>query len=91
MLVSKKEGSELKPSAIDISKHVLVPKHEILSPEEAKKVLERYHAKPEQLPYILSSDPMVRVLGAKPGDIIKIIRESKTAGEIVYYRLVVEG
>ena len=91
MLGNKKEGSELKESAIDISKHVLVPKHEVLSPTEAKKVLESYHARAEQLPYILNSDPMVRLLGAKPGDIVKIIRKSETAGKSVYYRLVIEG
>lgn len=91
MLVDKKEGSKLEESPIDISKHVLVPKHEILSSDEVEKVLEKYHVKPEQLPYILCSDPMVRVLGAKPGDIVRIIRKSETAGESVYYRLVVEG
>ena len=79
-------GRAFKPS-----QHVLVPKHEVLSPEEAKQVLEKYRVKPEQLPYILASDPVVRELGAKPGDIIKITRPSPTAGVTVYYRYVVEG
>jgi DNA-directed RNA polymerase subunit H len=74
-----------------IMDHVLVPKHDILSPEEAKIVLETYRVKPHQLPYILSSDPVVKELGAKPGDIIKITRKSDVAGVAYYYRYVIEG
>lgn len=76
---------------IDITKHRLVPKHEVLSQEEAKEVLERYQIEPHQLPLLLSSDPVARVIGAKPGDIVKITRKSPTSGEIVIYRYVVEG
>jgi DNA-directed RNA polymerase subunit H len=71
--------------------HVLVPKHEILSEEEAKEVLSRYRVTPDKLPYILSSDPVVKALGAKPGQLLRITRKSPTAGESVYYRVVVEG
>jgi len=76
---------------VDITKHRLVPKHEVLSPEEAKKVLETYGVEPHQLPLLLSKDPVAKIIGAKPGDIVKITRKSPTAGEIVVYRYVVEG
>ncbi|MDJ0270571.1 MAG: DNA-directed RNA polymerase subunit H [Aigarchaeota archaeon] len=69
--------------------HSLVPKHEILSEEEKKQLLERLGITPQQLPYILITDPVVKLLGAKLGDIIKITRESETAGEAIYYRVVV--
>ncbi|MCX8170487.1 MAG: DNA-directed RNA polymerase subunit H [Candidatus Bathyarchaeota archaeon] len=85
---------ELTPQdfpSFNIFKHYLVPKHEILSPEERKMVLEKYRIEPYKLPRIKTSDPIVRVIGAKPGDIVKIIRRSPTAGESVYYRYVVEG
>lgn len=77
----------LKPE--DILKHKYVPKHEVLSEEEAKKVLEKYHATKEQLPKIKASDPVIRALKAKPGDVIRIIRESEVAGYVEYYRVVV--
>ena len=76
---------------MDITKHRLVPKHEILSSDEAKKVLETYGVEPHQLPLLLSSDPVAKAIGAKAGDIVKITRKSPTAGEIVVYRYVVEG
>ena len=77
---------EFKPSA-----HRDVPKHEIVPKEEVDGVLKGYNATFEQLPYILTTDPVVLELLAKPGDLIRISRESKTAGSSVYYRLVVEG
>jgi DNA-directed RNA polymerase subunit H len=43
------------------------------------------------LPKIKMSDPAVKEIGAKPGDIIKIIRESETAGQSEFFRLVIEG
>ena len=74
----------------NILEHELVPEHIVLSKEEAEKVLEHYNIKPEKLPKILASDPVVRTINAKPGDIIKIIRKSRTAKKAVSYRVVVE-
>ena len=76
---------------INVMEHYLVPKHRVLSREEAEKVLKKYGVTPFQLPYILVSDPVVKALNAKPGDIIEIVRESPTAGKAVYYRLVVKS
>jgi DNA-directed RNA polymerase subunit H (RpoH/RPB5) len=51
--------------------------------------LEELNISRGQLPKILKNDPMVQKIKAKVGDIIKITRNSKTAGESVYYRVVV--
>lgn len=78
---------EKKRSILD---HYLVPKHKILSDEEKRKVIQKYAGgNPYNLPYILAKDPVVQAIGAKPGDVIKIIRESKTGHKSIYYRLVV--
>ncbi|MCS7097242.1 MAG: DNA-directed RNA polymerase subunit H [Candidatus Methanomethylicia archaeon] len=71
--------------------HFLVPQHILLSKQEAEEVLKRLGVKPHQLPYIRVSDPAARALGAKRGDIIKIIRKSSTAGVSIAYRYVVPG
>ena len=77
-------------SEVDILKHQLVPKHEILKPEEREKLLADLKIQPYQLPWIKLSDPVVKRIGAKTGDIIKITRESPTAGKTIAYRVVVE-
>jgi DNA-directed RNA polymerase subunit H len=63
----------------------------VVPKEEARELLRRLRLKPWQLPWIRSSDPLVQLAGARPGDVIKIVRESPTAGESVAYRLVVPG
>lgn len=74
---------------LDIFKHELVPRHEILSKEEEVKLLEKMNVSKGQLPKILITDPAAKKLGAKRGDIIKITRKSRTAGTSTFYRVVV--
>ncbi|HDI07191.1 MAG TPA: DNA-directed RNA polymerase subunit H [Candidatus Bathyarchaeota archaeon] len=91
---ARKKGIELLSRAFpafNIFKHVLVPKHEILTPKEREELLQKYRVKPYQLPAIKASDPAVKAIGAKPGDILRIIRDSPTAGKYVAYRYVIEG
>jgi DNA-directed RNA polymerase subunit H (RpoH/RPB5) len=76
---------------IDIEKHELVPKHIILNEQEKEEVLKSYGISLRQLPRILVSDPVIKLLNGKLGDVVKIIRKSPTAGETVYYRVVIKG
>jgi len=90
---AKKKNIELLPRtfpAFDIFEHKLVPKHEILTEEEKKQLLTQYKVQPYQLPQIKASDPAVKAIDAKPGDILRIIRKSATAGIHIAYRYVVE-
>ena len=85
-----KKKTEKTEAVIDISSHVLVPKHTLLTREQAQEVLEKYRVKPYQLPYIKRSDPAIRDAKAQTGDVIKIVRRSSTAGEAIVYRYVIE-
>ena len=76
---------------IDIFEHELVPKHILLSKEEAEEILIKYRISPFQLPHIKTSDPAAREIKATPGDIVKILRKSSTVGEAIVYRFVIEG
>ena len=85
-----KKKAEKTETVIDVSSHILVPKHTLLTKEEAQEVLEKYRVKPYQLPYIKRSDPAIRDAKAQTGDVIKIVRRSSTAGEAIVYRYVIE-
>jgi DNA-directed RNA polymerase subunit H (RpoH/RPB5) len=69
--------------------HEIVPTHEFASEEEKQQLLEKYSISLEQLPKISSEDPAAQMLGAKPGDLLKIHRTSPTAGKFVAYRFVI--
>jgi len=75
----------------DILQHELVPKHEVLDISEALKVLKELSAKPQYLPWLRASDPVAKTIGAKPGDIVRIVRKSPTARESIAYRYVIAG
>ena len=76
----------MKPT---INKHVLVPKHEILGDAETKEVLMQYSVDRSKLPKIMKTDPALPD-GGKIGDVIRITRNSPTAGVTIYFRVVVE-
>jgi DNA-directed RNA polymerase subunit H len=92
-LGAKKKRIELLPKtfpAFDLFEHKYVPRHEILPEEEKEQLLEKYKVHAYQLPQISSLDPCVKAIGAKPGDVLRIIRKSPTAGEHISFRYVVE-
>ena len=78
-----------KDPRFDIFTHKLVPEHVVCSDEELKTLLEKFNIKRRHLPKILASDPAVKAIGAKPGQVIKIYRTSQVAGESTVYRLVI--
>ena len=75
----------------DITTHRKICPHRILNDEEKKAFVEKYHIKDPmtQMPMIDSQDIMARWIGAKPGDIVEIIRKSEAAGATPYYRVCV--
>ena len=88
-IVSNLHGGVLEKE-YDILKHELIPEHSVLKEEEKKELLAKLNILPQQLPKIQLSDPVIKVLEAKEGDVIKINRNSPTAGKSTYYRLVVK-
>ena len=88
-LLSRVELVDGGYSSFDLFEHNLVPAHIIAADDEVQLVLGHYGIKKSQLPRIQRDDPAVKVLGARPGQVIRIARESHTAGTSFYYRLVV--
>ena len=78
----------MKKQKFKVDKHILTPKHAKISEKEKAQLLEKYNVTPKELPKIIKTDAAIKELDAKPGDIIKIIRKSPTAGESIFYRVV---
>jgi DNA-directed RNA polymerase subunit H len=79
----------MKNVLIDILQHELVPGHVILSAEEREKLFDELKIEANQLPKVRGTDPIIKLLNGKPGDVVRIQRQSPTAGVSIYYRLVV--
>lgn len=82
--------AEGEKQEFNVLNHDLVPIHELLSADEQRGLFSTYNINPEQLPKILASDPAAMAIGAKANQVVRIRRKSRTAGESIAYRLVIE-
>jgi len=73
------------------SEHILVPKHEIVSREDIPELKKELNIQSvANLPFIrFHQDIQARLLGAVPGDVIKITRPSPSSGVEIVYRVCV--
>ncbi len=79
-----------KSKKLDVLAHSLVPFHSILTKDETTQLLKDYAIRLVDLPRIFQDDPAAIALGAREGDVIKIIRNSDTIVDTVdTYRFVV--
>jgi DNA-directed RNA polymerase subunit H (RpoH/RPB5) len=69
--------------------HYLVPPHEIVPKVQHEALMKSmYVTQKSHFPFIrYHEDPITRVIGSVPGDIIKITRPSPTSGEYIVYRI----
>jgi DNA-directed RNA polymerase subunit H len=78
-----------KKKQIDVLLHDLVPQHILLTKKETQELMDKYQITVIDLPQIFEKDPIAIAIGAKEGDVIKIIRESRTTVKSInYYRYV---
>lgn len=73
---------------MNILEHKLVPKHEIMSDSEIEETFKDLDYDVDHLPKIKINDPVVKNIEAKVGDVLRITRDSQTAGTFVTYRVV---
>ena len=72
----------------NVSRHFLVPKHEVIQDQAlAEEIIKSFNVKSgHQLPLLLKTDPQARYYGIKPGQLVRILRPSQSAGEYINYR-----
>jgi len=74
---------------VDVSQHELVPEHVLIDdPDAIEAVLTEYDVTKTDLPKIKRTDPATPD-DADVGDVVKIIRNSRTTDQAVVFRLVV--
>ncbi len=78
----------LKQLQFNILEHDLVPPHTILDKATVETVSKKFNiSNNKQFPEISRFDPVAMAIGMRPGQICMILRPSKTAIEVKYYRL----
>jgi len=75
--------------AVEQIDHFLIPKHFMLSKEQAAELLKKYNLTLDQLPKISKDDAAIAAFKPDRGEIVKIVRDSPTAGKSVYFRRVI--
>lgn len=74
--------------SFDISDHFSVPEHKcIRNNKEIQKIMKKTNTSKGQLPIILRTDAMAKLIRMCPGDICEITRNSERCGEYKYYRI----
>ena len=78
----------IKRLQFNILKHVLVPKHTILTHSEKELFMKKYNIfDKSQIPDISYFSPVSLVMGIRPDDVVKIERNSRTSISTEYYRI----
>ncbi len=91
---SVKLGIEIISSTnplFNIFDHEHVPQHLRLNSREINTFLKQYQIEKHQIPKVLETDPAVKAIQAKPGDVIKIIRNPLMGESGSYYRVVIKS
>ncbi|KAJ4780245.1 hypothetical protein LUZ62_019829 [Rhynchospora pubera] len=73
---------------VNITKHVLKPKHQVLTPEEKYELLMKYKVEDHQLPRMLEKDAVARYYGLEKGTVVKVTYEGELTGTHETYRCV---
>ncbi|KAF9593925.1 hypothetical protein IFM89_026168 [Coptis chinensis] len=73
---------------VNITKHVLMPKHELLSLKEKEKLFKKYSVEENQIPCMLETDAIARYYGLEKGQVVKVTSDGDVTGSHVTYRCV---
>ncbi|XP_021908470.1 DNA-directed RNA polymerase V subunit 5A [Carica papaya] len=84
----KVEIFQITELLVNITKHVLKPKHRVLTDKEKKNLLKKYSIVEKQLPQLLKKDAIVRYYGLEKGQVVKVTYDGEITGEHFTYRCV---
>ncbi|KAK7243380.1 hypothetical protein RIF29_38175 [Crotalaria pallida] len=85
----KVEILKINDLLVNITKHVLQPKYEILTADEKQALLIKHKLEEKQLPHMLKTDAIARYYGLEKGQVMKITHSGELVDSLVTYRCVV--
>ncbi|XP_072974997.1 DNA-directed RNA polymerase V subunit 5A-like [Typha angustifolia] len=84
----KIETFQITDLLVNITKHVLMPRHDVLTTEEKDNLLKKYSVEDKQLPRMLETDAIARYYGLEKGTVVKVSYDGELTGSHVTYRCV---
>ncbi|EEF49580.1 DNA-directed RNA polymerase II, putative [Ricinus communis] len=85
---SKVEIFHISDLLVNITKHVLKPRHEVLTAEQKQQLLNKFSSEDKQLPRMLVTDAISRYYGFEKGQVVKITYSGGLVDSLVTYRCV---
>ncbi|CAK8564610.1 unnamed protein product [Lathyrus sativus] len=80
---------QLNDLVVNVTKHVLQPKYEILTADEKQELLKKYRVEEKQLPLMQRTDAIASYYGLEKGQVVKISHSGEMFNSLVTYRCVV--
>ncbi|KAL3381791.1 hypothetical protein AABB24_001740 [Solanum stoloniferum] len=84
----KTEIFQITDLLVNITKHVLKPKHELLTNTEKEQLLKKYNLEEKQLPRMSQKDAIARYYGLEKGQVVKVTYSNEIIETHVTYRCV---
>ncbi|KAK4281954.1 hypothetical protein QN277_013392 [Acacia crassicarpa] len=84
----KVEVFQITDLLVNITKHVLKPKHEVLTNQQKQELLKKYNVEEKQLPRMLQKDAIAQYYGLERGQVVKITYTGDISQMHVSYRCV---
>ncbi|KAE9588629.1 hypothetical protein Lal_00003276 [Lupinus albus] len=84
----KVEIFQITDLLVNITKHVLKPKHELLTEKQKQILLKKYNLEEKQLPRMLQTDAISKYYGLERGQVVKVTYSGEVTELHVTYRCV---
>ncbi|KAK9282836.1 hypothetical protein L1049_011059 [Liquidambar formosana] len=85
---AKVEIFQITELLVNVTKHILMPKHKILTAAEKQILLKKYKLEDKQLPRMLQNDAIARYYGLEKGQVMRVAYRDGITGSLVTYRCV---
>ncbi|XP_057510272.1 DNA-directed RNA polymerase V subunit 5A-like [Actinidia eriantha] len=82
------ETFQITDLLVNITKHVVWPKHKILAAEEKQTLVKKYNVEDNQFPRMLENDAIARYYALEKGQVVKVSYSGTFTDSLVTYRCV---